>query len=1125
MTGRRIWGALGRLVVLPSLAPCVFVLLLLPTSLAHPQPCQILKRIGHTVRVGALHLQPRVLSHNAFKGNYLDDVWDLDRDSALTGEELEIISKTVNEPGLGSLRTRGSTNSQNRGAKSKNMVRQEESESVFMPRDSILLAMETLNRMTGLLPYNLSLDVVMAVETGLGELPAFSFSSASTPLCSDPVCFLQSVCHTVIVQGVSAIMAFPQNRDEMLILEFISSALKVPVISVVQSEFKRQSKNSLHFQMAMRNPPTPMADLIFALLSMNSWYDVSLLQCREQNVSDFLFLLRNNSRFHLGSVVNVSTNTSSRGDFQASLQRHLEAIKDSTSTVVTFGCDIRDIKRIFAAVAKFGLALPDYHWILGDSQNVEELRTEGLPMGLLAHGRMGAPARDHYVQDALELVARAVGNAALVSPERALIPGITNCMLIDEKNFSSGRYLSRFLANTSFEGLSGYIDVGEEMVISSESHHFIWNLQHDPVGNPMWTRLGSWKHGRVMMDYGVWPNKRRPHQGGDWRHSSRLHLRVVTLVEHPFVFTREVDEDGQCPAGLLCLDPLTNDTALLEGLFRILQGVNDTVPLEYKKCCYGYCIDLLEKLAEDMNFDFDLYIVGDGKYGAYKSGRWTGLVGDLMSGAAHLAVGSFSINSARSQVIDFTSPFFSTSLGILVRTRDTAAPIGAFMWPLHWSMWLGIFVSLHVTAVFLTIYEWKSPFGMTPRGRNRDRVFSFSSALNVCYSILFGRTASIKPPKCWTGRFLMNLWAIFCLFCLSTYTANLAAVMVGEKTYEQLSGIHDPKLHHPSQGFRFGTVRESSAEDYVKKSFPEMHEYMRRYNAPATPDGIDHLKEDPQKLDAFIMDKALLDYEVSIDADCKLLTVGKPFAIEGYGIGLKQNSPLTSNISELVSQYKSDGFMDMLHDKWYKVVPCGKRSFAVTQTLQMGIKHFSGLFVMLCGGVALSLLTTLAEHIVHRWVIPKIKTKPQYKYWLHTSQRLHRALNSSFNEDKLPTVAKPEKRCNVGNNQQVQWNATENSNCNRRKPSNQGVQQQNDVECQCKELQPLQVNRQPPLQATLASNGKTDLLGLARNPIVQELTDLETQIQIIKQQLQLAMKRKKELEQYQQTKRTPPAES
>lgn len=50
------------------------------------------------------------------------------------------------------------------------------------------------------------------------------------------------------------------------------------------------------------------------------------------------------------------------------------------------------------------------------------------------------------------------------------------------------------------------------------------------------------------------------------------------------------------------------------------------------------------------------------------------------------------------------------------------------------------------------------------------------------------------------------------------------------------------QLHHPSQGFRFATVRESSAEDYVKKSFPEMHEYMRRYNVPATPDGIQQLK-------------------------------------------------------------------------------------------------------------------------------------------------------------------------------------------------------------------------------------------------------------------------------------------
>lgn len=370
---------------------------------------------------------------------------------------------------------------------------------------------------------------------------------------------------------------------------------------------------------------------------------------------------------------------------------------------------------------------------------------------------------------------------------------VLDCGIASLSYFLSLILFTRFLANTTFRGLSGSIKVKGSTIISSENNFFIWTLQHDPMEKPMWTRLGSWQGGRIVMDSGIWPEQAQRHKTHS-QHQNKLHLRVVTLIEHPFVFTREVDDEGLCPAGQLCLDPMTNDSSILDSLFSSLHSSNDTVPIEFKKCCYGYCIDLLEQLAEDMNLDFDLYIVGDGKYGAWKNGHWTGLVGDLLSGTANMAVTSFSINTARSQVIDFTSPFFSTSLGILVRTRDTAAPIGAFMWPLHWTMWLGIFVALHITAIFLTLYEWKSPFGMTPKGRNRNKVFSFSSALNVCYALLFGRTAAIKPPKCWTGRFLMNLWAIFCMFCLSTYTANLAAVMVGEKIYEELSGIHDPKV-------------------------------------------------------------------------------------------------------------------------------------------------------------------------------------------------------------------------------------------------------------------------------------------------------------------------------------------
>lgn len=102
--------------------------------------------------------------------------------------------------------------------------------------------MDNLNRVEGLLPYNLSLEVVMAIEAGLGDLPLLPFSSPSSPWSSDPFSFLQSVCHTVVVQGVSALLAFPQSQGEMMELDLVSSVLHIPVISIVRHEFPRESQ-------------------------------------------------------------------------------------------------------------------------------------------------------------------------------------------------------------------------------------------------------------------------------------------------------------------------------------------------------------------------------------------------------------------------------------------------------------------------------------------------------------------------------------------------------------------------------------------------------------------------------------------------------------------------------------------------------------------------------------------------------------------------------------------------------------------------------------------------------------------------------------------------------------------
>nr|XP_021561219.1 glutamate receptor ionotropic, NMDA 3B [Neomonachus schauinslandi] len=757
--------------------------------------------------------------------------------------------------------------------------------------------------------------------------------------------------------------------------------------------------NPFHLQLDWASPLEMLLDALVAAMRAHAWEDVSLVLCRVRDPAGLVALWTARAGRAPKLVLDLSRPDTGDAGLRARLAP-LGAPPGGSAPApgaVLLGCGPARARQVLQAVP------PGPRWLLGTPLSADALPTEGLPLGLLALGEVGRPPLEAALQDAVELVVRALGSAARAEPERALLLTTVSCNDPPPAGpESSGRFLARFLANTSFRGRTGPVWVTSSSQVHISRYLRVWSLRQDPRGAPAWATVGSWRAGRLESERGGAAARPPPSPGA----RARPRLRVVTLVEHPFVFAREPDEDGQCSAGQLCLAPGTNDSATLDALFAAL--ANGSAPRALRKCCYGYCIDLLERLAEDTPFDFELYIVGDGKYGALRDGRWTGLVGDLLAGRAHMAVTSFSINSARSQVVDFSSPFFSTSLGIMVRARDRASPIGAFTWPLHWTMWLGVFAALHLTALFLTLYEWRSPYGLTPHGRNRATVFSYSSALNLCYAILFGRTVSSKTPKCPTGRLLMNLWAIFCLLVLSSYTANLAAVMVGDKTFLELSGIRDPKLHHPSQGFRVGTVWESSAEAYIKKSFPDMYAHMRRHSAPTTPHGVAMLTSDPPKLNAFIMDKSLLDYEVSTDADCKLLTVGKPFAMEGYGIGLPQNSPLTSNLSEFISRYKSSGFIDLLHDKWYKMVPCGKRVLAVTETLQVGVYHFSGLFVLLCLGLGSALLSSLGEHGFYRLVLPRIRRGSKLQYWLHTSQRIHRALNPEPPGQEEPEPRAPE---------------------------------------------------------------------------------------------------------------------
>lgn len=72
----------------------------------------------------------------------------------------------------------------------------------------------------------------------------------------------------------------------------------------------------------------------------------------------------------------------------------------------------------------------------------------------------------------------------------------------------------------------------------------------------------------------------------------------------------------------------------------------------------GFGIELIEKLAAKIGFNYTFEIQEDRKYGNRQAdGSWDGMIGELQADRADLAITDLTITSERVEGADFTMPF------------------------------------------------------------------------------------------------------------------------------------------------------------------------------------------------------------------------------------------------------------------------------------------------------------------------------------------------------------------------------------------------------------------------------------------------------------------------------------
>ena len=102
----------------------------------------------------------------------------------------------------------------------------------------------------------------------------------------------------------------------------------------------------------------------------------------------------------------------------------------------------------------------------------------------------------------------------------------------------------------------------------------------------------------------------------------------------------------------------------------------------------GYCVDLTKKIADIVNFTYEIKLVSDGRFGSrgtknnkflifwkllivrfFKdaNGNWDGIVGELVRNEADIAIAPLTISSQRERAIEFSMPFMNIGISIMIK--------------------------------------------------------------------------------------------------------------------------------------------------------------------------------------------------------------------------------------------------------------------------------------------------------------------------------------------------------------------------------------------------------------------------------------------------------------------------
>uniref|UniRef100_A0A0D6QS63 Glutamate receptor n=1 Tax=Araucaria cunninghamii TaxID=56994 RepID=A0A0D6QS63_ARACU len=319
----------------------------------------------------------------------------------------------------------------------------------------------------------------------------------------------------------------------------------------------------------------------------------------------------------------------------------------------------------------------------------------------------------------------------------------------------------------------------------------------------------------------------------------------------------------------------------------------------------GYTIDTFEAAVKGLPYNLPFEIKYFKKGGSNLS-NYDALVTELVNGKKYdIVVGDATILWNRSNYVDFSQPYTSTGLVMMVPMRKVRNRTWSFLYPFTAGLW-AIAGALFVFTAFLV---WLME-------RHDSEEFNGGIANQIVTSLTFSLSAFVfaqrEDVKSALGKGIVAAWLFTALILNNSYTAHLTSILTVEKLVPTLTSMDSLT----TSNIKVGYLNGSFTRNYLINDLRIPKERLVALKNPS--DYVEKLIK--EKVVGAIVDETPYIQVVKTLYPCANFAIVDRgyFETGGFGYFFRKGSPFLADISEAVLKVSEQhNLVESIRSKWF----------------------------------------------------------------------------------------------------------------------------------------------------------------------------------------------------------------